>query len=104
MPVLRNVTIVDRVGNVILDTDELGAKDRTGRYFNPYEHITVPLLAATVDGFVWVCFEGVWQVAGVAEAHTVVGGASASVQVTVCPGAVAIASGTAQLTAGLDLT
>ncbi len=102
----QTFTLVNAGGLVDLDYDPIlgGLKDRTGRLVTPFHHVTLPLLAATVDGFVWTCIEGVWQVAGVAEAHTVVGGSGATVQVVVCLGSVAIASGSAQLTAALDLT
>ena len=39
--------------------------------------LTSELLAGSVDKHIWVCNEGRWQVAGVAEIHTVVGGAAA---------------------------
>ena len=104
MPIWRDLKLVNRVGATILETDDVGMKDATARYVSPYEFLTVDLLAAMVDNFLWTCIEGIWQVAGVAEAHTVVGGASCAVQVVVCPGSVAIGSGTAQLTATLDLT
>ena len=104
MPRWRDVTLVNRTGVILVDSDEVGIKDGSGRYFSPYEHVNHDLLAASVDGFIWTCIEGVWQIAGVAEAHTVVGSSGATVQVVVCPGSVAIASGTAQLTAALDLT
>jgi hypothetical protein len=74
------------------------------RYFNPYHIINRDLLAASVDSFIWGVIEGQWQVAGVMESHTVVGSTSAAVTVLVCPQAVAIASGVAQLSAGFDLT
>ncbi len=104
MPRWRDVTLVNRTGVILVDSDEIGIKDGSGRYFSPYDYVTHDILAATPNSFIWTCIEGVWQIAGVAEAHTVAGGASAAVQVVVCPGSVAIASGTAQLTATLDLT
>jgi hypothetical protein len=74
------------------------------RYFNPYHIISVPLLAASVDSFIWGVVEGQWQVAGAIESHTVVGSTNAAVTILVCPQAVAIGSGVAQLSAGFDLT
>jgi len=104
MPIYRALSVVDRSGNVLLDIggDAVGAKDGNGRY--DLQFIEHDLLAASVDTFIWVCQEGIWQIQYASEGHTVVGGAGANVQVVVCPGGVAIASGTAQLTAALDLT
>lgn len=93
-------------GDLALYWDEVAGqlKDATGKVYDPFHRIVYPLLAASVDTFIWTCQEGVWRVRSVVEAHTVVGGSGATVTVTVCPGSVAIASGTAQLSAALDLT
>lgn len=108
MPVEQALTIKVRPTPTseltILDTDAVGVKDGSGRYWYPPIEKSFSLLAASVDAFIWTCIEGIWQVTGVVEAHTVVGGSGATVNVVVCPGSVAIASGTAQLSAALDLT
>lgn len=93
-------------GTVFLDYDLVKGlfKDNRNRYQHGIPPITAQLLAASVDSFIWTCVEGVWVVDTVVEAHTVVGGSGATVQVVVCPGSVAVASGTAQLSAALDLT
>lgn len=85
--------------------DELGIYNNLSvRYFPEYRQIQGSLLAASVDAFVAGFHDGTWAVASVFEAHTVVGGSSAAFNVVVCPQHIAIASGTAQLSAGLDLT
>lgn len=106
MNIQQTFTLQNKAGVTQLDYDQTlgGIKDGSNRFFTPWQNFTVDLLAATVDTFIWTCIEGIWQLNGVAEAHTVVGGAAAAVTVVVCPGSVAIASGTAQLTAVLDLT
>lgn len=87
-----------------LNAQGMRAVGAAGGVYSAFDVITVPLLAATVDGFIWVCHEGLWQVSSVAEGHTTVGGAGATVNVVVCPQGSAIGSGTAQLSAALDLT
>jgi hypothetical protein len=89
---------------LIADMDELGLRDSLGRYFSPYHTLDWPLLVGSISSFIWHCHEGLWQVHSVSEAHTVVGGAGCTATLVVCPQAVAIGSGTAQLTAVLDLT
>jgi hypothetical protein len=92
------------VAPLVADMDELGLRDSTGRYFNPFHILSWPLLVGSISSFVWHCHEGLWQVNSVSEAHTVVGGAGAAASVVVCPQAVAIGSGVAQQTAVFDLT
>ena len=107
MPIESNLQIVgDGPGGVKIATfDRNGMFDEVAAGFvTAFDKIVWPMLAGTIDSFIWVCTEGVWQVAAVREAHTVVGGASCAAQLYVCPQAVAIASGVAQLTAVLDLT
>ena len=107
MPTESSLQIVgDGPGGAKVATfDKSGMYDEVAAGFiTAFDKVVWPLLAASVDSFIWVCTEGIWQVAAVREAHTVVGGAAAAVTVVVCPQAVAIASGTAQLTAVLDLT
>ena len=107
MPKEQLITIVGD-GPTGVDTYEwskYGLKNLVqNRFFPEYRQIEVELLAATVDRFVAGVHDGIWVVASVFESHTVVGGSNAAVQVVVCPQAVAIASGVAQLTAGFDLT
>jgi hypothetical protein len=90
-------------GNLLYSFDERGVYDEVvDAILTPFMRINVQNIAA--DAHVWVCEEGIWVVAGAAESHTVVGGASYAVQVVHCAQGVAVASGTAQLAAVLDLT
>lgn len=103
---VKNLEIVDDAGATVLtlDGDVVGGiKDGSNRLFLAQKEITWQLLAASVDSFVWRCRNGVWQLEYADSNITVSGGASAAVQIVHCAGGVAIASGTAQLTAALDL-
>lgn len=102
MPKEQSLEVVDRLGNRVWIADNDGVKDSSGRL--GYMERSWPLLAASVDSFVWSPLEGTWQLQYVRESHTVVGGSGATVTVVVCPASVAVGSGTAQLTAALDLT
>ena len=107
MPIYSALQVVgDGPGGVkVLTADRNGVYDeQNAGFITAFERVVWPLLAGSLDSFIWVCTEGIWQIASVREAHTVVGGASAAVTVVVCPQAVAIASGVVQLTAVLDLT
>ncbi len=107
MPVDSNLVIKggSGAGVTILTLDDKGIKDEiSGGFFSSHYRFTVPALAASVDGFIWTCEGGTWQLTSVAEAHTVVGGASCAAQVVVCPGSGTIASGVAQLSSALDFT
>jgi hypothetical protein len=85
--------------------DALGLKDEVNnRFFTPYDSRSLGINVNSVDTFIWGVHEGIWQIAGALEGHTVVGGASAAVQIVVCPQGVAIASGVPQLSAAFDLT
>src|SRR5215471_11616118 len=100
MPIERALTMVDARGSVLWDVDpSVGAKDFGARVIDGVESVTVSLLAAmAVNGFIWTVHEGIWRVG------TVAGSAGATAQVVVCPQSVAVASGTVQLAAALDLT
>ena len=102
MPKEQSIEVVDRSGGRIWIADNDGVRDNLNRL--AYREVTVMLTASSVDAFVFSPLEGVWQVTGVRESHTVVGGSGATVQVVVCTGSVAIGSGVAQLTGALDLT
>jgi len=106
MPIERALTMVDARGSVLWDVDpSVGAKDFGARVIDGVESVTVSLLAAmAVNGFIWTVHEGIWRVGTVSESHTVAGSAGATAQVVVCPQSVAVASGTVQLAAALDLT
>jgi hypothetical protein len=99
-------TLKNLAGVTQVDYDPIlgGLKDGTGKMHLTWLDKSWPLLAASVDSYIWTCIEGIWQLYAVGESHTVVGGSGATVQLVVCPGSVAIGSGTAQLTAALDLT
>jgi hypothetical protein len=99
--------IVNKVGGaLVLRMDERGIADVNGDLVPFHPAITWQLLAASVSSFVWTNYftNAVYRVFAVRSATTVVGGAGASVTVVHCPNSVAIGSGTAQLTAVLDLT
>ncbi len=100
----RSIKVVNRAGVTLFESDEVGIKDVGGRYLTHKDRFTALLLAATVSNYLWTPQEGIWVVTGVSSTHSVVGGASAAVMPVVCLGSVAVASGTAQLTAALDLT
>jgi len=105
MSILQAFTVKGRgpTGSSIASIDERGFYDeQKAAVVNTYK--TVNAYNQAADGFVWICQEGIWQVAYVGEAHTVVGGSNYAVQVVHCAQGVAIASGTAQLSAALDLT
>lgn len=96
--------IVTPLGVTLFEADSLGLKDASSRYLSFYQERTFPLLAASVDSFIWTCIDGVWVLEAAVTAHTVVGGSGATVQLVHCASSVAIASGTAQLSAAIDLT
>ena len=97
--------VVSDSGVNIATLDKSGIKDEVlGSFFNIYHTITWPVIAAQANSFIHVCQSGIWQVAAVHEAHTVAtSDAGGTVDVLVCPQAVAIASGVTQLTAPLAL-
>lgn len=109
MSFVEELTVYDKSGAVatpavIINKD--GVKHAgNNRFYSDYDQAGMILLATSVDGyFPWSPHAGIWQVFSVIEGHTVVGGSGATVGVVVCPGGVAIASGTAQLGAAIDLT
>lgn len=105
MPIFEALTVVRRPGGqVIFDVGQNGFNDAQGRGLYTPVDVRAELNAAAVDKFIFTALEGVWRPLRVAEAHSAVGGAGANVQVVYCPGSGAIGSGTAQLTAVLDLT
>jgi len=110
MPISQGESVVNRFGQIVFDVDrDLGARDFlvTGnpRVLDGSKNMTVALAAAmATSGFLWTCHEGIWRVGTVSAAYTVAGGASAALQLAVCPQSVAPGSGVNQLTAALDLT
>lgn len=105
MPTERYLRVVDNVGNTVFvaDGDSQGAKDRDGAIFHAEESVSWPLLASSVDTYIWSPRVGTWVVVGATSQISVSGGTGANVQVRVCTPATAVASGTAQLTTALDL-
>lgn len=63
------------------------------------------LLAASVDKHAWICYEGRWQLEAVRAILTVAGSDAGAVtlDIMVCTGTQAPASGTTQLTATMDM-
>lgn len=105
MPIFQSLSVVGPGpdGDVIWQVDGSGAQDANGSIFSPFEQITWPLLAASVDNFIWTCVEGVWQLAGAVTKITVSGGTGANIMLEACSGVVAVGSGVDQLTAVIDL-
>lgn len=101
----RSVQVVDRLGVPIFTADGNDGmpKGRNGWYISDWITVQSELLAASVDKFIWRCYRGVWQIIDVHSNITVSGGSNAAVMPVHCAGGVAIASGTAQLSAALDL-
>lgn len=103
----HSLEIVDIQGNTVLliDGSVAGGLGSGGSslLFSPYKTIVWPLLAASVDSFVWVNSAGVWQLVAASSIISASGGTSAAVQIRVGDAATAIASATAQLSAALDL-
>lgn len=104
MPVMRSLRVVNAVGSAILDVDDQGVKDGLGRITLTLETVTDRLFATPLAAYMWTAVEGTWAVAFVNAKYSVVGGASCTCDVLVCPGITAPGSGTTQLTAVLDLT
>lgn len=107
MPIETNLDIVNKVGGALVTRlDELGIGNASGDLANFYPPMSGLLLAATVDGFIWhnLHTNAVFRVFRFSATTTVVGGSGATVQLVHCAQGVAIGSGTAQLTAALDLT
>jgi hypothetical protein len=99
---VHELTIIDKQGQTVLELDGTypgGMRGVNNRLSRDEEHINWPLLAGSLNSFIWVCTRGIWQISSVATAITVSGGASATVQLVHCAGGVALASGTDQLTA-----
>lgn len=83
--------------------DEAGFKDVDGRMFDARERINYPLVAVPVANYIWLCDRGVWKVEYVAAQARVTGGGSATIDVLVCQGVEAVASGVSQLAAVMDV-
>lgn len=107
MPIETSLDIVNKVGGALVARfDEKGIGNVSGDLVDFYVELSGLLLAATVDGFIWRNLHpsAVFAVYRFGATTTVVGGSGATVQLVHCAQSVAIASGTAQLTAALDLT
>lgn len=105
MPVDSSITIYDDGPTAVpvLTLDKNGISDRSSRYHSAWQNVSWPLLAASLSSYIWTCKEGIWQVQDVEAVVTVTGGSSATVDLLVCSGVTAPASGTSQLTAVLDI-
>lgn len=102
----RSIQIVDSIGNVVLTLDgdvPGGIRSAANAILHDERDLTWPLLAGSLASYIWTCRVGVWSVVGIKAACTVSGGASATIDVLVCSGVTAIASGVTQLTAVLDV-
>ena len=106
MPVYTNLRVVNKnTGAVVFDVDENGVRDGSTvqRVFQPSEFIFDRIFATPLAAYMWTCLEGVWQVAAVNANMSVTGGANTTITVLVCPNGTAPGSGTAQLTAAMDI-
>lgn len=93
-------------GDVYFDSTKNtpGFHDGTNyRFPDGYVRIPVPLTASSVDSNVFIA-DRAYVIVQIEEVHSVVGGASAAVQVRKCSGTTAPASGTAVAQATFDLT
>ena len=109
MPIETSLDIMRKVGTVdtlVVRLDDKGVGNAIGDLNDFYSKFSGILLATTVDGFIFTNYtpDQVYAVYRFGATTTVVGGAAAAVQLVHCAQSVAIASGTAQLTAALDLT
>ena len=99
-----SIQVVDKyTGATILTVDETGMKDSQSRVFQSSEFIFDRIFATPLAAYMWTCLEGVWRVQAVNANMSVTGGAGCTVTVLVCPNGTAPGSGTAQLTAPMDI-
>lgn len=102
----RSIQIVDSVGNVVLTLDgdvPGGIRSAESAIFHARRDFTWPLLAGSLSTYIWTCDTGVWSVVGIRATASVSGGSGATIDVLVCSGLTAIASGISQLSAVLDV-
>lgn len=106
MPIEQSIEIKGDgpTGTRIVLIDKNGYQDGSGKLLDAGRYVNWPLLAASVDSYIWECVEGVWSVTAVKALVSTAGGSGAQVDVKVCPGLTAPASGTTQLSAVLTLT
>lgn len=107
MPIETNLDIVNQVGGgLITRLDQNGIANGAADLNIFYDPITWALLAGSISSFIFTNYipGSILRVFAVRANTTVVGGASAAVQLVVCPQGVALGSGVNQLTAALDLT
>ncbi len=103
---VMGLTVVDSVGATVLELDGSvpgGLRGSGSRLTHDEAMFNWPLLVGSLNSFVWVCTRGVWQLSSFGTAITVSGGASATVMPVHCAGGVALASGTDQLSAAVDV-
>lgn len=90
-------------GATVLNLDETGMKDSDNRILSFYDTIRAQLAATPVANYLWRCFKGVWVVEHVNVLVRVTGSTGATVDVLVCQGVEAVASGVSQLGAVMDV-
>lgn len=88
---------------VLFTANRKGNFDSSGRFSTFFDTVHVPLIATSVDTYVWTNPEGVWEVSRAESIISVTGGTGADVMVEVCSGVTALTSGVDQLSAVLDL-
>lgn len=104
MSIETSMKVVDKAtGATIFTVDETGIRDSSSRVFQPSEFIFDRIAPTPLAAYIWACLEGVWQIQAVRADMSVTGGASCTVTVLVCPPGTAPGSGTAQLTAPIDI-
>lgn len=103
MPIVSNLTVVDKSGNTIFNVDDTGVKDGTNRIFDGTKTLETRIFATPLAAYMWRCQEGVWQITAVGADCSVTGGAGTTVDVLVCSAAIAPGSGATQLTAAIDI-
>lgn len=106
MPKERSIEIVDALGVRVALLDENGLQDVNGNIYHQIHWFTVPLLVGSLSNYIWTnpSNNAIWRVAAVRTMVSVVGGAGATFMVRACTRTQAIASGTDQLSAAIDLT
>lgn len=104
MSIETSIKVVDKfTGATVFTVDETGIKDSQDRVFQSSEFIFDRIFATPLAAYMWTCLEGVWRVQAVNANISVTGGAGCTVTVLVCPSGTAPGSGTAQLTAPIDI-
>jgi len=101
--IVRSLTVVGANGDSVLEFGGDGLSNAEGCMWSPYAQVSWPLLAASVDNYIWTCIEGVWKLENAIAKITVSGGTDAAIMLVACSGVTAVADGVDQLDAVVDL-